>query len=63
MKVLLNTDTEDMILATVRAKMAQLKCVAPTGVYGSWMNELIKDINSAFDKVADKSTSNNAGCL
>lgn len=63
MKVLVNTETEEMIVANVEAKLRQLRCIAPQGINRSWLNELVKDIDSAFDKLASKVTSDNAGCL
>jgi len=59
----IDSDVEEMILANVKAKLSHLKCVAADGVYRSLLNELIKDVNNAFDKVAAKTSSDNAGCL
>lgn len=63
MRVKVGEDMENALLETVRVKIKHLKCVAPNGIDGSWLNDLVKDVNEAFDKVASKATSDNAGCL
>lgn len=63
MKVPIGPDMEEALLNTVKVKPQQLKCVAPGGIYGSWLNSLVADVNKAFDKIADKAASDNAGCL
>lgn len=63
MQVKVGEDMEAALLETVKVKIRHLKCVAPNGIDGSWLNDLVKDVNAAFDKVADKAASDNAGCL